>query len=647
MHTHYVGRSSSLAVVRTAMALKEEYTQSAAPEHYSAPCLSPSEGQLPLRALGHWEETMSMIPSESPHPPEAFPDPALVAELVDAYFTHLNVYFPLLHRPTFEAGIRDGLHFRHEGFGSTALLVCAIGARFSDDVRVLPSETKSWHWAGWVWFQRVSSVRKLVHLTSPSVYDLQICILITWYMAVSPIPHTSFAIVGHGMRVAQDMGAHRRTTYGPRLTVEEELKKRAFWLLVCIERGMCDRLGRPYSLNDEDFDVDLPVECDDEYWTNDDPDLAFKQPPGIPSTMSMFFAVLRLGKIFINAYRTWSRIPTERFLADPDNALRLVSELDSELNGFLDSIPEHLKWDTQHSNPVFCNQSALLYASYYMVQITVHRSFVTLPRRPSLLPFPSLAICTNAARSCLRVLERQFGQVSSPPLFLHWQQMSLFMCSVLLLLNVWHAKLAGVAINIPKELEDVQKAMRILQSLESRWSTAARFWDILNDIVESMNRSLALSESASKDQHLRSQSPRAKHHGDSSFEASPFPTPQPRPSTSATGSAEKAFPTPTLTPSTSHQSGLAPTLPLRSHELGRLPVWSDESVGSPTTEYPHTNKWPRFGFTMASSRPKMPSTSPTDAGEEPSQRTADPELESLFTELIPDGVCGHPFGLMS
>ena len=46
--------------------------------------------------------------------------------------------------------------------------------------------------------------------------------------------------------------------------------------------------------------------------------------------------------------------------------------------------------------------------------------------------------------------------------------MSLFMCSVLLLLNVWHAKLAGVAINVPKELEEVRKAMKILQSLEAR-----------------------------------------------------------------------------------------------------------------------------------------------------------------------------------
>lgn len=52
------------------------------------------------------------------------------------------------------------------------------------------------------------------------------------------------------------------------------------------------------------FDIDLPTECDDEYWINDNPDLAFKQPPGKPSTVAMFNCILRLGRILAQAYRT-------------------------------------------------------------------------------------------------------------------------------------------------------------------------------------------------------------------------------------------------------------------------------------------------------------------------------------------------------
>lgn len=45
------------------------------------------------------------------------------------------------------------------------------------------------------------------------------------------MPHALSCVIGYGVRLAKDMGAHRRGTYGPRLTVEEELKKRAFWLV--------------------------------------------------------------------------------------------------------------------------------------------------------------------------------------------------------------------------------------------------------------------------------------------------------------------------------------------------------------------------------------------------------------------------------
>jgi hypothetical protein len=56
---------------------------------------------------------------------------------------------------------------------------------------------------------------------------------------------------------------------------------------------------------------------------------------------------------------------------------------------------------------LFFNQSALLHAYYYHIQILIHRPFIPSPRKPSPLSFPSLAICANAARSCSRVIDIQ------------------------------------------------------------------------------------------------------------------------------------------------------------------------------------------------------------------------------------------------
>lgn len=52
------------------------------------------------------------------------------------------------------------------------------------------------------------------------------------------------------------------------------------------------------------IDVELPIVCDDEYWINPDPNLAFKQPEGKPSTVAYFNCALRLAQIHAFALRT-------------------------------------------------------------------------------------------------------------------------------------------------------------------------------------------------------------------------------------------------------------------------------------------------------------------------------------------------------
>lgn len=101
-----------------------------------------------------------------------------------------------------------------------------------------------------------------------------------------------------------------------------------------------------------------------------------------------------------------------------------MSELDSSLNRWVDSMPEHrtfvlviqpseliaslVRWDPNMTNLDFMNQSALLYSTYHNLRIIVHRSFIPLPHKSSTTSFPSLTICTSAARSCIHILHAVF-----------------------------------------------------------------------------------------------------------------------------------------------------------------------------------------------------------------------------------------------
>lgn len=52
-----------------------------------------------------------------------------------------------------------------------------------------------------------------------------------------------------------------------------------------------------------EFDLAMPIECDDEYLENDDPTLAFKQPDGKPSRITFFRCFLQLNNILAFALK--------------------------------------------------------------------------------------------------------------------------------------------------------------------------------------------------------------------------------------------------------------------------------------------------------------------------------------------------------
>jgi hypothetical protein len=192
MHPRFFGKSSSVMFLHTAMALKHTYAGQEPPpvgpdgRRKIAPCKrpeywrahsvslphsSPVDTYLNCSAAHQW--VMESMENPKPHPHTNFPPEDLMYDLIDRFFFRLNLYIPLLHKPTFLQGMADKLYIRDEGFGSTVLLVCALGSRWSTDPRVILPGSNSTHSAGWEWFRQVQWVRRSL-LSPPRLYDLQI-----------------------------------------------------------------------------------------------------------------------------------------------------------------------------------------------------------------------------------------------------------------------------------------------------------------------------------------------------------------------------------------------------------------------------------------------------------------------------------------
>ncbi|KAF5334559.1 hypothetical protein D9758_015778 [Tetrapyrgos nigripes] len=333
-----------------------------------------------------------------------FPTTDDLHRFIDIYFTEWETYQPLLHRPWFEKSIRGGLHHCDSAFGAVVLAVCAHGAKLLSRSRQEDP--------GDCWFRQIR-LHSFVFKEDLELYHLQLyCLMMTYFFGVGKGIDNAWVLAGIAIRRAQEKGAHRRhTSSSQHPTVEGELWKRAFWMLILLDTMMSAYYGRPRAMSVQDFDLDPLIECDDEYWEPEDGSQAFVQPAGKPSKIAYWNAYMRLVEIYgfalLNIYSVRKNVLGSKIgIGNREWYEKAMMAIDSAMNEWMGLVPEHLQWDNQHDDPVFFTQSTLLSSWYSWIQIAVHRRFIPRPRDRSTLSLPSLAICISAARSSLRVCER-------------------------------------------------------------------------------------------------------------------------------------------------------------------------------------------------------------------------------------------------
>ncbi|KAJ7466202.1 fungal-specific transcription factor domain-containing protein [Mycena galericulata] len=486
-------------------------------------------------------------------PQHVFPDDDLLQALVTIYFEQINPIVGILHSPSFLQSIADGLHFRDADFGAVVLVVCAMASRFSADPRVYLEGAGSKHSAGWKWFGQVRPLRTSFSV-EPSLHRLQLICLSVIFMGGTSTPDESWILVGLGIRLAQSAGVHLRTGYNGMHPLDAELYKRAFWILLISDSIMSSFKGRPSSMKPADFDIDLPLDCDEEYWGVP----GAVQPPGKPSNSSFLIEYFKLMTIFGRIQGAIYPVNGQMYSEDA------VVQLDSELNNWAGMIPDHLRWDPHQENQIFLDQSTALYSVYYHAQILIHRPLIPAPGKKSTLSttFPSLAICANAARSCGHVLDVQARRGRG---LLHHPHVmtALFESAVVLLINVWDVVGGRHSLTLEdfnRATSDSQNCVRVLRLYERRWRVAGRKGDIISSLIN-MGKSTAAA-------------PSLKRPRDSQNSASPPDIfIEPSEGRRVAGSSRASMSREMQALHLANQETSLFSLPLHTEELGSLPVY--------------------------------------------------------------------------
>lgn len=515
----YFGKSSEVVLLRSTLEWKAHEQGKAQPNKSQV-----ADGEWPSEAerwqVNPWEERFISPPYVLPSN-YSFPEGDLLHSLVELYFEHVNLFTPLLHRPTFERLIQDRMHIKDASIGAVVLLVSALGSRFSEDPRVrVHGTTLS---SGWQWYHQAEEIEERL-LAPASLYNIQLSFLRAQFMMGTCDSKQTWTITGIGLRRAQDVGAHRWQTFGTEKSAERELWVRAWWCLVVLDRVASASMGKPCITDGWDFDVGLPTECDDEFWEHPDPQQCWKQPEGTPSKISYFISHIKQTQIlasargFLYVIDKTKRTHMLNFFQDFDR--RVVVELDSALNIWIDNIPEHLRNPHSQVNSNFRRQSVVLHAGLYFLQIFMHRPFLMSREKNSPMTTSSIAICTNAARACSRLFDPRDKTCGNVAYLL---QPCIFSAAVVLLLSVWTGKRMGLDGYYAKELQNVEKCMAMLTHSERCWKVSGQIGDVI--------RSLLNATDVARPTHSQAQastSPQTSDgHGDPPCTPSTFaPTPE-------------------------------------------------------------------------------------------------------------------------
>ncbi|KAJ7627372.1 fungal-specific transcription factor domain-containing protein [Roridomyces roridus] len=452
---HFFGSDSTFNLVHSAIATKEKYLG------------RPGMPDMPQRAMNWapypWEQDFYYS-----RPSYICPPPDLMYHLIELYFKHVHPIFPLLHRPLLERHVQEELHTRDPSFEAVLMALFGIASRYSDDPRVMiDGQAIS---SGWMF---VSQIRMLPNFAEPTVHDVQFYCLMTLYCWGGTAPHLTWSYLGIGARLIQYHRRYSRSSGTPE--IEDELWNRAFWSIFILDGMLSSFLGRTPTIHVEEYDVLPPLEVDDEYW-----DSAFLQPAGKPSNVSFFKYLVQLLEILAKTlHRLYaSKTMKARMGWTPEDEMNTVAELDSAMNEFIDSLPEHLRWPGAQG--VFYEQSALLYATYYGIQITIHRLYI---HKRSPVSGPSLYICLTAARSTIGVAQTWMETTGRTPSTWFFQSPT-FIGAIMLLLNIFATKRAAAArrVDVDKDFALVGAAIRIVRTNAGRWRAAARMVEILEEL---------------------------------------------------------------------------------------------------------------------------------------------------------------------
>ncbi|QLI64010.1 uncharacterized protein G6M90_00g002670 [Metarhizium brunneum] len=270
-----------------------------------------------------------------------FPDRRLIQQLMEDYFDAVHWFSLVIYEPKFRkrlASVEDGYAYQSDASFLTLLSMVLCMAAWYRSNRAAHEADEDWR----RWSEDLLGIvesRLICLMDETSITAVQTCILLGSHHVYHGRPNLSFALLGATIKISHALGIHRHLPHKSPDEIEE--RKRVWWTIYTWDRFASISYGRPLSINDEDFNLEMPLEYPESPYfsqksgSQQSSDLVYSR---YQTELSSLYRIVSpaLKVIFgsISTHNSKQRYESEY--------ASLVSDVTTKLNTWKSNLPPHL-----------------------------------------------------------------------------------------------------------------------------------------------------------------------------------------------------------------------------------------------------------------------------------------------------------------
>ncbi|KAJ5047519.1 uncharacterized protein L3040_003342 [Drepanopeziza brunnea f. sp. 'multigermtubi'] len=376
----FLGPSSGIAMTRLVMEEAKKYTDSRSIREL-VPEVRQRRGPLPSPEAATGRKKSYPMISAVPAP--TLPSRLVTDKLLEVFNQKAQYLMPTLHEPTLQKDVQevyDGNSDPYKNF--VVRMVLAIAMQKLDTQYAGLAD--SYYLAAMVYMEAV--------IRPKDIKTLQCLVLVAMYSLLTPTRTAIYYVVGLATKLCQQLGlAEEKTiTQGVSLglvnPLQLDMRRRLSWIILSMEFGLAQSMGRPssFATGQDHVDVEFFEPIDDEYITADG---ILPGPVSEKKTVAIHFLRMRLLQAEIR------RVLYQRKRSEPKSEDHpWYAQMEQKLKDWVEACPTNPPW----SKDWFIGR---------------HRTMIMTLLRPSpQVPKPmtrSAKMCYDAASNNIRDLSKQ------------------------------------------------------------------------------------------------------------------------------------------------------------------------------------------------------------------------------------------------